>query len=103
MKMEQIERIKKFEEDYDKCKEVLEDLYRAFEEYDEIKDSLIGLFNYYYGPVWMKDYQDDQNHLIPEDMKRGVLSEDAIDDLFLDHQELVSIMEKIVSHYKEPK
>ncbi|MBR6766822.1 MAG: DUF4298 domain-containing protein [Clostridia bacterium] len=40
------------------------------------------LESYYFGPLWREDYEADEAGLLPPDLKRGVLSEDAVYDLF---------------------
>lgn len=42
------------------------------------------LLEYYYSEQRMKDLEDEEKHLIPEDLKRGVLSEDEVYNLFQD-------------------
>ena len=50
---------------------------------DEIKE----LINYYESDSWLKDFEADEAGLIPNDLKRGVLSEDAVYNLLLDLEE----------------
>ena len=40
------------------------------------------LESYYFGPLWREDYEADESGLLPSDLKCGVLSEDAVYDLF---------------------
>lgn len=42
---------------------------------------LRGLKWYYGGGLWLKDYETDEQGLLPADLKRGVLSEDGIYNL----------------------
>ena len=39
------------------------------------------LENYYTSGQWLKDYEADEQGLLPEGLKRGVLSQDALYDL----------------------
>lgn len=39
------------------------------------------LADYYFGPLWREDYEADEAGLLPKDLKRGVLSQDALYDL----------------------
>lgn len=39
---------------------------------------LRALFAYYHSPLWLQDLDDDRAGLLPADLKRGVLSEDAV-------------------------
>lgn len=36
------------------------------------------LMDYYFGGQWLADYQADERGELPEDLKRGVLSEDGV-------------------------
>ena len=56
---------------------------------------------YYYSDQRMQDLQDDENHLIPEDLHRGVLSEDEVYNLFLDtHDAALHMAETALSLLK---
>ena len=46
------------------------------------------LFEYYFGPLWRADFEDDCAGKLPSDLKRGILSEDAIYNLLIDWEEL---------------
>ena len=39
------------------------------------------LILYYEGGQWLKDYEADEKGLLPENLKRGVLSEDGVYNL----------------------
>ena len=36
------------------------------------------LMDYYFGGQWLLDYQADERGELPEDLKRGILSEDGV-------------------------
>lgn len=40
------------------------------------------LRDYYFGGRWQKDYELDEQGLLPKDLKRAVLSQDGLYDLF---------------------
>lgn len=46
------------------------------------------LATYYSSPQWRQDFDDDAAGKIPHDLKRGVLSEDAVYHLLADDAEL---------------
>lgn len=46
------------------------------------------LFHYYFDGKWMEDFDLDQSGGLPDDLARGVLSEDAVYDLFFSLQQL---------------
>lgn len=90
--MEQIERIRHMEELLDETKKVVQDLSVAIERYEKIKDKINELVSYYESPLWMEDYRDDEKGKLPKNLKRGVLSEDAVYNLL---SELKNIEDKI--------
>ena len=45
------------------------------------------LKDYYEGPLWKEDYTADERGELPEDLIRGVLSQDALYDLLTDMTE----------------
>jgi len=42
------------------------------------------LIDYYEGPLWREDFEADEAGKLPKDLKRGVLSEDAVYNLLTD-------------------
>lgn len=38
------------------------------------------LTDYYEGGLWLRDYELDEKGLLPQELKRGVLSQDAVYD-----------------------
>lgn len=47
----------------------------------EIDQKLRMLENYYTSGQWRDDYEADEQGLLPDDLKRGILSQDALYDL----------------------
>ena len=54
---------------------------------DSCQKDYEALIEYYYSEQRDKDIEDRENHLLPEEMECGVLSEDEVYDLFLDTRE----------------
>ena len=50
--------------------------------YDRVKKDLATLAQYQESKLWLEDYEADERGELPQDLKRGVLSQDALDDLF---------------------
>lgn len=48
---------------------------------DEARESIRQLENYMKSGQWLRDYERDELGLWPRDLKRGVLSQDALYDL----------------------
>lgn len=86
--MEQHERIQIMESALDVVTEKISALRQAFTDYTGIREKIIQLEQYYTSDLWVKDYEDDEAGKLPEDLKRGVLSQDAIDDMLNDDLEL---------------
>ncbi|MBQ1632158.1 MAG: DUF4298 domain-containing protein [Clostridia bacterium] len=95
--MKQIERIEKMEQYLNESEQAVRALSEALERYEKVQPSLKKLTDYYGSTLWMKDYEDDEAGKLPEGLKRGVLSEDAVYDLLTDHHELVLRMSKAVT------
>ena len=45
---------------------------------ERIQEAIRILSNYYGSDEWKQDFADDEAGLLPRDLKRGVLSEDAL-------------------------
>ena len=88
--MNQIERIKTMEALLDEAEEAVRDFARSRERYLAVQDKIKALEQYYQGPDWRQDFDDDSEGKLPEDLKRGVLSEDAVYDLLMENDELLS-------------
>ena len=80
-----IRRIRDMEAKMDEAKAVLERFSAAFQDYVQIQDAMAELEEYYAGD-WMKDYEADEAGKLPADLKRGILSEDALFDLLEDNR-----------------
>ena len=70
--------------------EHLEEAIRRIQRMEEIFDALqtdpdhpsLGeLVRYYEGGQWLRDYELDEQGLLPKDLKRGVLSQDGVYNL----------------------
>ena len=92
--MNQIERITRMEQILDEATEIITAMDEAFQNYQAIQPQLEELFTYYFSPKWKQDWDDDCAGKIPADLKRGVLSEDAVYNLLSDHMRLVESFRK---------
>ena len=82
------ERITYYEEILDQTAAAIRNLEAALDEYEAICPLLQELERYYTGPEWKADYDADAAGDLPRDLKRGVLSEDGIDDVLHDFRDL---------------
>ncbi|MBR5224095.1 MAG: DUF4298 domain-containing protein [Clostridia bacterium] len=90
--MTQIERIRHMERILDEAAEAAKALQPALERYLELKPRIAELEAYYASAQWLKDYEDDEAGRLPEGLKRGVLSQDAVYDLLQLQRELRDMM-----------
>lgn len=54
----------------------------------ELRDEINVLSAYYQNGDWLHDYELDEQHLLPPNLKRGVLSQDGLYNLLCDLQTL---------------
>lgn len=92
----QIQRITEMESRLDSASDAISRLAGALAAYEDIQESYLVLENYYGSTEWREDFEADEAGKLPEDLKRGVLSEDAVYNLIQDHHELMEHMQKIV-------
>lgn len=77
------ERITQMERIFDTLREALEKNPAALGEDASLGEALEVLTRYYEGGLWLRDYELDEKGLLPESLKRGILSQDGLYD-FLD-------------------
>lgn len=87
-----IERIKTMEEKYDKAISAVENLDAAMEQFKSIIPDIEELIAYYESELWRSDFEEDQKGNLPNDLKRGILSEDGMYDLLTDYARLVNLL-----------
>ena len=85
---ERIRRIAGMEEKMDAVLAAAAELERALEHWERVQPALSALAAYYDGGDWLSDFAEDEAGLLPEDLKRGVLSEDGLFDLLEREREL---------------
>lgn len=85
-----IERISRMEDILDKANRVLDELEQSLDEYNRIQAEIDELDKYYSGRNWKKDFSLDESGQLPKDLKRGVLSEDAIFNLLERNKKLAN-------------
>ena len=86
--MKQTERIKQMEQCLEKASVAVMQLSEALDKYIESQDAIATLDKYYGSEEWKIDFAADEAGQLPEDLKRGVLSEDGIWNLLSDSREL---------------
>lgn len=92
---DQLERICAMERALNEAAGAVETLTAALARYEKALPQLRALEEYYEGPLWRRDFDDDDAGRLPADLPRGVLSEDALYDLLCDHDALVRKLRRI--------
>ena len=99
MAEENIERIKKMEAKLDdvtpKIKAFEESLNNMKKVYEDMK-----ILSEYYSNDWKKDYEADEEGKIPKDLKRGVLGQDTLYNLFDEYKEISKDMAELAEKMK---
>ena len=83
---ERLQRIIKMERYFD---ELLEDKLKNPEllrTSKMLQDKIEVLKEYYQSGLWLQDYECDERGELPENLKRGILSQDALYDFFLENK-----------------
>ncbi len=85
---EQIARIRKMERRLNRASGAVKRLEAALDKWEAVQEDIAALEEYYGNDLWKQDFADDEAGLLPADLKRGVLSEDALWDLLTACKEL---------------
>ena len=101
--MNQIERIEYMEKILDESNEIANQLFDILEKYETLKEKYRELVDYYSGDDWLKDFESDEAGNLPEDLKRGVLSEDAVYYLMSKNRLItIKMLEIVTNNIKNP-
>ena len=84
--MTQIERIERMENILDSLQDAITRANNAISRLRELGPQAMELNDYYGSPEWFADLKADENGLLPEGLKRGVLSEDGIYDVLNEYK-----------------
>ncbi len=95
--MDQIKRIEHMEDILRRGQTVRDALEETLEEFAALSPALAELSQYYGSDLWFFDLDSDQQGLLPVDLRRGVLSEDAVYDLLSDLDRLREQMRSLAS------
>ena len=85
---ERIRRITEMESRYDRVRHALRASGACPDRLDSVRGDIQALSAYYEGPLWREDFEADEAGLLPQDLKRGVLSEDGVYDLLSEYDTL---------------
>ncbi|MBO5624651.1 MAG: DUF4298 domain-containing protein [Prevotella sp.] len=101
--MEQIKRIREMELRLDRASAAVMELSAALDKYEDAQEAIASLEAYYGSDEWRKDFADDEAGRLPQDLKRGVLSEDAVWNLLSDNRDLKARIREMSSLGTNPK
>ena len=99
--MDRIEKIREMEKALDASIEALQKLSAEVDHYSTVQEQMQLLFDYYFSSQWCADCEADSRGEFPTDLKRGVLSEDAVYDLFTDNQRLLEQLRQLADGHKK--
>ena len=85
---EQLKRIRRMERHLDTAAAAVKRLSAALDKWEAAQEAIAALDEYYGSDLWRKDFADDEAGRLPQDLKRGVLSEDGIWNLLTDVHDL---------------
>lgn len=89
-----ISRIKKMEYYFDTILNIIHNKPELLISDPLIKNMLDELIDYYGNGQWLSDYECDERGELPENLKRGVLSQDGVYNLFSDIEDFREIYNK---------
>ena len=94
--MVQTERIRQMEQRLDRASAAVMEFSAALDKYIAAQEALKALDEYYGSDEWKQDFADDEAGRLPQDLKRGVLSEDGIWNLLADNRSLQERLQEII-------
>ena len=92
-----IARIAEMETMLVKAEAAVHSLSSALDQYESVTDQLHKLEEYYVSGEWRSDFESDEDGLIPDDVRRGVLSEDALYNILADNDELLERIQQYLT------
>ncbi len=86
------EDICKMEEILQKANNTLNTLEASISDFQNMQEDIRKLADYYDSKQWRIDFEADEQGLYPDDLKRGVLSEDGIYNLLERNKEVMELL-----------
>ena len=85
--------INKMESILQRATDTLNALESSIADLQDMQDEIKELADYYSSEQWRKDFEADEQGLFPEDLRRGVLSEDGIYNLLERNKEIMEMLQ----------
>lgn len=86
--MNAIERIQKMEQYLEEIQNAMQHSPSLIFQDNDLSKKLEQLESYYTDGQWMEDYERDERRELPKDLKRGVLAQDTLWNLFCEIEEV---------------
>ena len=90
MNDDRITRITENEELLDRLNRAIGDYARACAALTGMATDVDRLAAYYESPLWKEDYDADERGLLPDGLRRGVLSQDAVYDALREYDDVMN-------------
>ena len=90
-----LENITKMEKILNRTDELITEMEKLLEMWEQNQQDFNELMNYYNSEERGRDLEDDRLKIIPQDLPRGVLSEDAVFDTYRNRKDLLIKMIKL--------
>ena len=90
-----VKRIAEMEERFDSLQQSVRALEDALSLSQNFRDNYKALKKYMDSGKWLKDYEVDEKGGLPQDLKRGVLSQDGLYDLLQDASDLIDSLKDL--------
>ena len=87
--MKRIERIKSMEQKFDNICFAIKNFETSKDDFLAVQSDVQEISDYYFSPLWMSDFEADEQGTLPKDLKRGILSEDGIYNMLSDNDRLL--------------
>lgn len=98
-----IARVRKMEDDFNMVRDIMDDMEMAVYNFEAVQRRIERLFQYMEDGQFLKDFEADERGELPKDMERGVLSEDALDQLLVDVTMMRNRLKELVADVKPKK
>ena len=91
MEKERIERIQKMESKLDDVTPKINAFEQSLNNMESVYENM-KILSEYYSKDWKKDYEADEEGKIPKELKRGVLGQDTLYNLFEKYSEIADLV-----------
>ena len=100
-KTKQTARIEQMEKLFVEAERSVGEMKKCLNRYIRTQKKIAELEDYYSSGKWRRDYEDDEKGKLPDDLKRGVLSQDGLYDLLNENDELIEKMERFAKKHRD--